>query len=446
MRAGRSFAADSTLTFVFNALMLAANLLTGVVVARALGTHGRGELAAVQILPQILGWVFAMGCAQAVSYRLARSPEQGPSLFVSWIVMLGVLAMVAIVAGEALLPTLFHAQTAAARAAARIYLLMIAMVLLTELLNGMLLGSQDVLFYNLTRVGYSAGVAATYLVLVALGEFSVDIALIASACVSGAVAAATLARVIRRIGLGRPSPELGRSTLWYGARAHGTTVGGIVNQRLDLFIIPAFLSASSIGLYSVATNVSWIVVTIAGAISVIVLPAAARRDRDAGNRLVIASLHVTLLLGATMAIAIGVAADVLLPLIYGSGFDGSALPLRLLLPGAVLYAGAGILWSGLYASNRPFTAVLTQVPGLVVTVAGLLIFLPSYGIDAAAIISTVAYTLVFLTALLLYRRAAAIPWSAFRLDRGQLLSVASRMRPRRVRSEAGARVSSEVRS
>jgi O-antigen/teichoic acid export membrane protein len=436
MRTRRSFAADSTLTFGFNGLSLAANLLTGIIVARALGTNGRGELAAIQVLPQMLGWVFAMGCAQAVSYRLARFPETGPRLFITWLLMLGGFAVVAIAVGEALLPVLFQAQTASAQSAARLYLLMLVPVLLAELLNGVLLGKHDVLFYNLTRVGYSVGVAAVYLILVAIDEFSVSVALIATACVTVAVAAATSSRVIRHVGFGQPDVPLGVSTLSYGARAHGATVGGLVNQRLDLTIIPAFLSASAIGLYSVATNVSWIVVTIAGAISVIVLPAAASRGREAGNRLVITALHVTLILGAVLAVAIGLSADVLIPIIYGSGFDGSALPLRLLLPGAVLYAGAGILWSGLYSVNRPFTAALTQVPGLVVTIAGLLVFLPEYGINAAAIISTVAYSLVFLGALVLYRRAAGVSWSDFHVEPRQLLAVVSRLRPAHFRSNA----------
>ena len=212
-------------------------------------------------------------------------------------------------------------------------------------------------------------------------------------------------------------------------------MSGLVNQRLDLFIIPAFLSASTIGLYSVATNIASIVITVAGAISVIVLPAAARRDREAGNRLVIVSLHVTLLLGAVMAVAIAVSADLLLPLIYGSDFDGSALPLRLLLPGAVLYAGAGILWSGLYAANRPLTATVTQVPGLVVTIAGLLIFLPGNGIEAAAIVSTVSYTSSSWPLSMLYRRAVGLPWRAFKPDPGQLVAVAKRLWPARLRSK-----------
>jgi uncharacterized membrane protein len=76
----------------------------------------------------------------------------------------------------------------------------------------------------------------------------------------------------------------------------------------------------------------------------------------------------------------------------------------------VLYAGAGVLWSGLYAVDRPFTAALTQVAGVIVTVVGLLVFLEQGGIRAAALISTISYTLVFASALVAYRRAAGLSW------------------------------------
>ena len=72
-------------------------------------------------------------------------------------------------------------------------------------------------------------------------------------------------------------------------------------------------------------------------------------------------------------------------------FDGSVTPLRLLLPGTVLYAGVGVLASGLYAVNRPFTATVAQVAGAVVTVAGLLVFLREGGVNAADAVTTVSY-------------------------------------------------------
>jgi O-antigen/teichoic acid export membrane protein len=251
-----------------------------------------------------------------------------------------------------------------------------------------------------------------YLLLWVLDQFTVGSALLATFLVSQVFSALVAVRIFRRHGLARPSTSLMRSTLWYGARAHGANVGGVVNARLDLLIIPAFLAASSVGIYAVAIAATSVIPIIAGALSPLVLPAAARQGAR-GARTVIRSLHATLAVALALAIALALLADPAITLVYGSAFEGSSSPVRLLLPGTVLYAAAGVLWSGLYAVNRPFTATMAQVAGAFVTVAGLLVFLRVGGVNAAALVTTTSYTVVFVAALVLYRRAAALRWTDF---------------------------------
>src|SRR5206468_947491 len=125
------------------------------------------------------------------------------------------------------------------------------------------------------------------------------------------------------------------------------------------------------------------------------------------------ALHATLGVGVLVSLVLGVAAEIVLRVVYGDEFAGASTALRILLPGSVLYAAAFVLQAGLSSLNRPFTAAAAQVLGLVVTVVGLLLFLREGGITAAAIVSTVAYSVVFVTALVLYRRSAGIAWRDF---------------------------------
>ncbi len=103
----------------------------------------------------------------------------------------------------------------------------------------------------------------------------------------------------------------------------------------------------------------------------------------------------------------------LLGLVYGDDFRDAAEPLLLLLPGAVLFAGSSIVTAGLYAANRPFTATVTQLLGMIVTVVGLLVFLRTGGVNAAAIVSSAAYTTVFVATLIAYKRVTGLSWSWF---------------------------------
>jgi O-antigen/teichoic acid export membrane protein len=400
------------ITYGLNGATLLVNLATGILVARELGAAGRGELAAILALGQVVGWAFAMGGQQAAAYHLARHPRDGGRLIGSWLVVMVPAGAVGVVVGTLVLPTLFAAQTADAIALGQLYMLAVAAEVVFEFGVGVLLGDHDFTFVNLLRLAYPAGVAVVLVVLWQLGELSVASAVAAYGALLAVSTAVVLLRTVGRHGVRAPSVPLLRTTVWYGLRAHTTNFGQMMNARLDLLILPAFLVGSSVGLYSVATNVSLIVVHLAGALALIVLPAAARQGAD-GSRTVVASLHATLALGVVLALGLAGVATVALQSIYGPVFVAAAEPLRILLPGCVLFAAAGVLLSGLNAANRPFTAAVAQGVGLAVTVVGLLLFLRGGGITAAALVSTTSYTVVFAFALVLYKRAAGLPWRGF---------------------------------
>jgi O-antigen/teichoic acid export membrane protein len=241
---------------------------------------------------------------------------------------------------------------------------------------------------------------------------TVESALIAATAATGVVLAVGLARAVSRIGVGRPDLGLGLHTLWYGIRGQGVTLAANVNARLDLAMLPAFVTAASLGLYSVATSVALIVYQLSSTFAGLLLPAAAR-DPDRGPQKVIGSLHATLLTAGALALALGLLARPLIGLVYGGEYRDAAEPLRLILPGAVLFAGSAMVSAGLYAAGRPFTATLAQLLGTVVTIAGLVTFLDSGGITAAALVSTAAYTTVFVATAVAYKRVTGIPWRSF---------------------------------
>jgi O-antigen/teichoic acid export membrane protein len=143
-----------------------------------------------------------------------------------------------------------------------------------------------------------------------------------------------------------------------------------------------------------------------------VLPAAAS-DPERGSIKVIGSLWASLAVAVCVALGLALLGRPLLGLVYGDRFRDAAEPLLLLLPGAVLFAGSSILAAGVFSLGRPFTATVPQLLGMVVTVVGLLVFLRSGGITAAALVSTASYATVFVATLIAYRRVAELPWREF---------------------------------
>ncbi len=399
-------------TYVFSAVTLVANLITGIVTARALGPDGRGVTIALTTVAQLAGFLFAMGVAQSLSYFIARRPEDGPSLLTSWTLMLVPLAAVAIAVTELLLPTIFASDGDQAITIGRWFMFIIVLVVGLELNYGLLLGTHDYFAYNGLRVAAPLLAAVSLIVLWALDELTVESALIAPNVAFLFALVVGMARAVRRVGVGPPDLRLGLSSLWYGIRGQGSTVATNVTARLDVAMLPAYVTTANVGLYSVATNVSLIVYQLSNTFAGLVLPAAAG-DPDRGQIKVVGSLWASLVVAAVLAAVLGVLAAPLVTLVYGASFRDAAEPLVLLLPGAVLFAGSSIVAAGVYAAGRPFTATFAQLLGMTVTVIGLFAFLRTGGITAAALVSTASYTTVFVAMLVAYKRVTGVPWRSF---------------------------------
>jgi len=399
-------------TYAFSALTLLANLVTGVVSARALGPSGRGVFVALTTVSQLSGLLFAMGVAQSLSYYIARRPQDAPALFTTWTAMLLPLTALAIAISELLLPTIFANDGQEAIDIGRWFMLSIVLVVGLELNYGLLLGSHDFFVYNVLRFVQPALTAVAFVVLWLLGELTVEVALIAAIAGTATAMLAGLARSFARVGVGPLDARLGLTSLWYGVRGQGSTVATNVTARLDVAMLPAFVTTANVGLYSVATNVSLIVHQLSNTFAGLVLPAAAG-DPERGRFKVVGSLWASLVVAALLAAVLALFARPLIGLVYGDSFRDASEPLLLLLPGVVLFAGSSILAAGVYAAGRPFTATFAQLLGMAVTVVGLFVFLRSGGITAAAIVSTVSYATVFVAMLVAYRAVSDTPWRSF---------------------------------
>jgi O-antigen/teichoic acid export membrane protein len=394
-----------------NGLTLAVNLLTGILIARVLGPIGRGELTAVVMPPQLIGWAFAMGCGQAVAFHHSRHPDDGSRLFGTWLVIVLPLATLSLLAGELYVHFALAAQSPATTRLAAIYMAMVTAVVFGELVYGFLLADQSFILYRVLALAQPSLTALADIVLWRTGSLSVRSAAIATAIPLVAGLATATYVTVSRTGIGKPSFTLGGSTAWYGFRAHGTTLSDLFNVRLDLLIIPAFLAASSVGFYAVASTASGLVVSLAGALAIMVLPLAARNPMDPSS--VIRLTQGTVVLAFGLVVAAEVLAPFAVKVVYGGSFAPSVPIIRLLLPGTGLYAIAAVLRGALYAANRPLVATVSYGLGLIVTVIGLGIFLKPGGLVAAAMVSTVAYSVVFGSTVIAFVRLTGIGLGRF---------------------------------
>src|ERR671924_10968 len=127
------------------------------------------------------------------------------------------------------------------------------------------------------------------------------------------------------------------------------------------------------------------------------------------------SIKGLLLVGAG-AVAIGLLAGSLVPLVFSDEFKDSVSATLWLLPGIVAYAPVAVL--SIFISvrhRRPNLALIGPALSIVVTIGLALVLIPSRGVDGAAIASSGGYIVSAVASWILFVRLAGLGWLGRRL-------------------------------
>lgn len=390
-------------TVLSSAAILLLNFVTGLLVARALNADGRGQVGVLMTWVQTVGWLVVFGFNDAATYLIATRPSDSKKVVGSTAIF-DVLAGLLGVAILALVFPFVLKLSPNLLPIARIYALTVFLVIANEGVKALVAGNQDFGYLSFIRFAQPALYATMLIVLFVTHRLTVTSTLVVASVATLIVVAHAIYRTLTTIGIGKYSSPLVREGWAYGLRLQGGKIGELMNGRLDVLILPTVVATYQIGYYMIAVSVSVIIVQLLGSIGQLVFPAAARLGPEEGVQLTRKALRVVFFGGLLVSVPLYFGADVLLRVVYGPGFAGSVLPLRILLPGAIALACTGILSAGFKALGRAAFVSWAQLGGLVVTAAGLWLFLPRYGILAASAVSTVSYTLCFLAMLIVFVR------------------------------------------
>jgi O-antigen/teichoic acid export membrane protein len=112
----------------------------------------------------------------------------------------------------------------------------------------------------------------------------------------------------------------------------------------------------------------------------------------------------TLLLTGSAALASAAVSPVVIPLVFGSGFDDAVVPFLCLLPGTVALSGGKILSAYVFSRGRPTINAVIAVVTLIVTVVADFILIPWLDVTGAAIGATIAYSVSLTLTTIAYQR------------------------------------------
>jgi O-antigen/teichoic acid export membrane protein len=371
-----------------------ANIATGVLLARLLGPHDRGEFAAVILWPSILAAVGSLGIPDATTFYTARAARPIAAI-VGTALVLGVAQSAVLVGiGVAIVPVVIGHYGSHVVHLTEIFLLFIPLNILTLVLAGGLSGAQRFGSFQIVRIATVAGNVIGLSALAAAGKLTVESGMVV--CLFANLATALMAvGLYARISGSRLGFDhtLLRLLLSFGVRSHLGNVSSLLNQRLDQLLVSVFLAPVRLGTYVVAVTLCSATTLVGTSVGLIAFPRIAGSDRLEQAKIATRFVGVTVIASVTVTLPILIFTQPLLVFFFGHSFASVANVARVLLLAAVILSTNLVLGATLAGLGRPLDQGIGELVALAGTAASLAVLLPRLGLLGAAIASVIAYAM-----------------------------------------------------
>ena len=399
--------------FGFQALRLAAGLVSMPVLTRALSKEDYGLLNLVLATVGILSLVGRLGFAEAMTrYYYERSQEGLSQLREFCSTMLGGTVVSSALVGLVTFAAVSWVQPQANTA--RCFQLAALVVVIRALLG---------VVYQIYRAqerptAFSIAQIATRYVALALalgyvlyGDLTAYGVIIAIVVGEGIVAVVCLTEFAARGLIGRPSVSRWhfQAAFVYGVPLAIGTYSTFLLDYGDRFLIERFLGFDAVATYAVPYDlVATLAAALFGSLRLALLPVIFRLWDSDGSRATSDFVSQILTYSLAAAIPLGVlfvaTSGDLIVFLTSAKYSGSAALTAYLLPGVFIGELTFLASTGLLVQHATVTLALLSLGSGALNVILNLILIPSWGLDGAALATTTSYTVLMLAAYLASRR------------------------------------------
>jgi O-antigen/teichoic acid export membrane protein len=389
------------------------SFVCGIFITRALGPESRGIYFLILTFVSLVTMICTLGLPNANIVFVAQRRYGLGSLHANSVAAaLGLTAC--ILAGYGASSTWLSASILAGVPVTYVIwgLAQAPLLLYENFASGVAIGVGEVGRYNWLQLARSA--VSTVLVVGLFVLNSLDLpALLATWTLTNILAAATLARILRRHADSplRLSWHAFRDALGFGVKVHFGGIATMIWQRFDSFFLNATHGTAAVGQYSLAVSITeglWkIVGPVVNAIQRPVVSAGSAEGLVLTQRVLRHVLFVLSILGGTL----GLTAHWVIPVLYGAAFAPAVPAARLLLLGTI-GVGLAMVMSVYFVGVLDRGGMLSTLAWLnaIVNVVGCVILIPSMGVWGAALASAITYVLGTVVVLVLFRGMTKSRW------------------------------------
>ncbi|MGD9160756.1 MAG: polysaccharide biosynthesis C-terminal domain-containing protein [Desulfobacteraceae bacterium] len=395
------------------AILFLLRMIKNVVFTRLLGPSGRGVYGLLTTIPGLIISFGNLGFGLGSIYLLSKKKYELYKVLGNAFLYLLVQGAILTMVGAA--PLSFNGILKADYHTVEKFSLLVLVAipfLLAQRTGGtLLMGIKDIHFYNILQVLFSA---LPMLLMVAIWLIIKDALFSALVAWTGTiiiVAVISFVRLYRKAdkNFGVSIPYI-KEAFSFGLRGNISMFANEVVRRVDILFIAYFLGAEQVGYYAVSVSVAEIFLALPDAISLPFLPIRMGMDQSEASSF---SPFVIKYVFLIMVFVCGITAFIGKPaifILYGREFFPALVPMLCLLPGILALSLYQFLKADIYSINRPgfisIVSLITMTCNLVLNY----LMIPQYGINGAAISSSISYAISTLIILVFFLRKTGLAW------------------------------------
>lgn len=190
-----------------------------------------------------------------------------------------------------------------------------------------------------------------------------------------------------------------------------TNMIGLMNYKVDLFLVEHYLGLSVTGGYSIAVMVGELLWFVSSAVTQAAYARIGTPEKQEASRLVVRVMHFSLLALSVMSPILWFVAWIILPRLLGTEYSAALPILAILLPGIVAFGAASSLSA--YFTNhfgRPIISAILAGLSLLINVIVSVVLIPRWGAIGGAVATSVSYLVSVIVSLSLFARMSELPW------------------------------------
>lgn len=177
----------------------------------------------------------------------------------------------------------------------------------------------------------------------------------------------------------------------YCALAFASNIIFFLLYRVDYFFVERYCTAEQLGNYIQVSKLVHLFFVLPTILASAVFTMSAGEKEDALNKLLPLLSRTIFLLYAFTCFVLALSGQWLFPFVFGTSFTGMHKPFLMLIPGILALSGMFTLTAYFAGKNRIRINFMAALFAFVIILAGDIIFIPTYGIVAAALVSSAGY-------------------------------------------------------